>query len=186
MSRAVTTVILYHQRQVNVHRVLYDLELLPVPEESPSSRISSPSQDATTTSSIKPSSKAASYPPTSLPIVKETFNNLLINSSCASAINATAEAKQLPAVGVPGLLFDGDIDNVTSAFGTFRAGNWVKVPLLVNTDEGPTFAIPGANATNEARSAMSPLIADPTQLDQLFELYPDIPALGSPFNTGDF
>ncbi|KAJ7048847.1 alpha/beta-hydrolase [Mycena amicta] len=142
----------------------------------------------------------ASYPPASLPIVEETFNNLLTHSSCASTINATAEAKlscvrALPvdefraaAVGVTGLLFDRDMVNVTSAFGAFRAGNWVKVPLLVgsNTDEGPTFAIPGANTTDEARSAMSPLITDPTQLDKLFELYPDIPALGSPFNTGDF
>ncbi|KAJ7056266.1 alpha/beta-hydrolase [Mycena amicta] len=142
----------------------------------------------------------ASYPPASLPIVEQTFNNLLTHSSCASTINATAEVKlscvrALPvdefraaAVGVTGLLFDGDIVNVTSAFGAFRAGNWVKVPLLVgsNTDEGPTFAIPGANTTDEARSAMSPLITDPTQLDKLFELYPDIPALGSPFNTGDF
>ncbi|KAJ7056340.1 hypothetical protein C8F01DRAFT_1311131 [Mycena amicta] len=98
-------------------------------------------------------------------------------SSCVRAL--PVDEFRAAAVGVPGLLFDGDIVNVTSAFGTFRAGNWVKVPLLVNTDEGPTFAIPGTNATNEARSAMSPLIADPTQLDQLFELYPDIPALGS-------
>ncbi|KAF7291238.1 Ricin B-type lectin domain-containing protein [Mycena indigotica] len=133
------------------------------------------------------------------PIVETTFNNLLSSTSCSGTLNGTASEKLecvrgLPvaefrqaSAGVTGMLFDGDMINVVNPYAAIRAGNWTKVPLLVgsNTDEGIDFFLPGANTTAEAHDAMSPLLTNSTQLDALFQLYPDIPALGSPFNTGD-
>ncbi|KAF7302318.1 Ricin B-type lectin domain-containing protein [Mycena chlorophos] len=140
------------------------------------------------------------YPPASIAPAQATFDALLNGTSCASTYTGTTEEKlacvrALPvdefrraAVGPVGVLFDGGMVDMISSFEAFRAGRWVKVPLLVgsNTDEGCTFFAPGANTTAEASAAMAALTTNTTQLDVLFELYPDDPALGSPWNTGEF
>ncbi|KAJ7687806.1 hypothetical protein B0H14DRAFT_3176515 [Mycena olivaceomarginata] len=85
------------------------------------------------------------------------------------------------------LLFHGDFLNVPGALAAYRAGNWVKVPFLVgsNTDEGRSFAPSGANTEADIKARIATIVP-PDQMDPLLELYPDVPAAGCPFNTGDF
>jgi hypothetical protein len=53
-----------------------------------------------------------------------------------------------------------------------------------NTDEGRSFSPLGPNTTEQAAALLTGV---PTQFrDPLLALYPDVPALGCPFNTGDF
>nr|GAT43050.1 predicted protein [Mycena chlorophos] len=116
------------------------------------------------------------YPPASIPAAQVTFDSLLNGTSCAGTYGGTAEEKlacvqALPvdefrkaAVGPVGVLFDGEMVDMISSFEAFRAGMWVKVPLLVgsNTDEGCTFFAPGANTTAEASAAMAALTTNTT------------------------
>lgn len=53
-----------------------------------------------------------------------------------------------------------------------------------NTDEGRTFATLGANTTAQAKASLTDVPVD--QRDAILALYPDVPSLGCPFNTGDF
>jgi hypothetical protein len=51
-------------------------------------------------------------------------------------------------------------------------------------DEGRTFSPSGVNTTAQAIAALTGI---PAQFrDAAVALYPDVPALGCPFNTGDF
>ncbi|KAJ7576719.1 extracellular triacylglycerol lipase precursor [Mycena floridula] len=85
----------------------------------------------------------------------------------------------------------------------FRSGHFARLPFIAGTnlDEGtafigPMFGLPTANYTSEVITAsllsnFSPPIAGvkPSTLTasiaKVLELYPDDPALGSPFNTGN-
>ncbi|KAF7318380.1 hypothetical protein HMN09_00347100 [Mycena chlorophos] len=136
--------------------------------------------------------------PTAAPF-QDTYNALLGNTSCASTAKQS-EADQLACLralpidefrnnsaGTTGLVFDGDIIDVPGTLEAYRTGKWVKAAFIVgsNTDEGFGFATLGANTTAEAKTALNGVI--PAQLqDQVLKLYPDVPALGCPFNTGDF
>ncbi|KAJ3886403.1 extracellular triacylglycerol lipase precursor [Lentinula edodes] len=81
----------------------------------------------------------------------------------------------------------------------FAKGTFAKIPFIsgTNLDEGTSFTPPTVNYTTEL--IMDLLVANfsppavpsvsETQLEnatmRLLELYPDVPALGSPFNTGN-
>ncbi|KAJ3899439.1 extracellular triacylglycerol lipase precursor [Lentinula edodes] len=81
----------------------------------------------------------------------------------------------------------------------FAQGTFAKIPFIsgTNLDEGTSFTPPTVNYTTEL--IMDLLVANfsppavpsisETQLEnaimRLLELYPDVPALGSPFNTGN-
>ncbi|KAJ7150927.1 alpha/beta-hydrolase [Mycena crocata] len=128
-----------------------------------------------------------------------TYNGLITNTTCASTANSS-EAEQLACIrtlpidvfrqntlGSTGIVFDGDFINVPGFFEAYRSGKWVKVAFIVgsNTDEGVSFAPTGANTTAQVSDMLAGDV--PPQLrDTILELYPDVPALGCPFNTGDF
>ncbi|KAJ7584694.1 extracellular triacylglycerol lipase precursor [Mycena floridula] len=80
----------------------------------------------------------------------------------------------------------------------FRSGQFARLPFIAGTnlDEGTLFTPPNLNFTTELINAalvsgFSPTVAgvDPSTLTasvaKLLELYPDDPAVGSPFNTGN-
>ncbi|KAJ7204172.1 alpha/beta-hydrolase [Mycena pura] len=127
-----------------------------------------------------------------------TYNALLANTSCASTINSSEETqlaciRSLPidefrqqSVGTTGIVFDGDFINVPGTFEAYRTGKWVKAAFIVgsNTDEGRSFSILGANTTAQANASLTGV--PPQFRDRILELYPDVPSLGCPFNTGDF
>ncbi|KAJ6599950.1 alpha/beta-hydrolase [Mycena vulgaris] len=132
------------------------------------------------------------------PGFQATYNGLIANTTCASTANASEAAqlsciRSLPidvfrqhSVGSTGIVFDGDFINVPGTFEAYRAGKWVKAALLVgsNTDEGRSFASLGANTTAQVNASLTSV--PPQSRDGLLALYPDVPSLGCPFNTGDF
>ncbi|EEB93649.1 hypothetical protein MPER_07662, partial [Moniliophthora perniciosa FA553] len=80
---------------------------------------------------------------------------------------------------------------------TLKKGRFSKIPFIAGNvlDEGTLFASP-VNTTNEetlrealiANFTLSPGSSTPDlddAVDTILKLYPDIPALGSPFNTGN-
>ncbi|KAF7289862.1 Carboxylic ester hydrolase [Mycena indigotica] len=76
-----------------------------------------------------------------------------------------------------------------------QAGKYTHVPMIIgnNLDEGTYFATPLTNSTSFIRDHMIMNFTSPNSsaskvgrvADQLLQLYPDIPALGSPYNTGN-
>ncbi|KAK7059780.1 carboxylic ester hydrolase, partial [Favolaschia claudopus] len=133
------------------------------------------------------------------PNLQSNFNNLITNTSCASTANLT-EAKQLQcirslsidefrqqSVGSTAIVFDGDFVNVPGVFEAYRSGKWVKVAFIVgsNTDEGRSFAPSGANTTADVKAMIAGSVPA-ASIDGILDLYPDVPSLGCPFNTGDF
>ncbi|KAJ6585387.1 extracellular triacylglycerol lipase precursor [Mycena capillaripes] len=75
-----------------------------------------------------------------------------------------------------------------------KRGKFARLPFIAGTvlDEGTTFVPQSINSTDELNAAMFSLFSpssSPTTLEvsvqTLLQLYPDIPALGSPFNTGN-
>ncbi|KAJ6617176.1 Alpha/Beta hydrolase protein [Mycena sp. CBHHK59/15] len=128
-----------------------------------------------------------------------TYNALITNTSCSSTANAS-EAVQLSCIrslpidqfrhasasGATGIVFDGDFIDTLSILQSYKTGNWVKVAFVLgsNTDEGRSFAPSGANTTDQVKAMLTSI---PVQyLDAILELYPNVLALGCPFNTGDF
>ncbi|KAL4259259.1 Carboxylic ester hydrolase [Pleurotus pulmonarius] len=78
----------------------------------------------------------------------------------------------------------------------YEAGKFAKVPVLsgVNLDEGSVFAPEYTSSSEEIRARLiatylSSAAVSQAQVeevvDKLMEIYPDIPALGSPYNTGN-
>ncbi|KAF7338816.1 Carboxylic ester hydrolase [Mycena sanguinolenta] len=90
-------------------------------------------------------------------------------------------------VGTTGVVFDGDFINVNSTFESYKTGKWVKVAFLAGsaTDEGRSFGASGANTTDDVKTFIAGSVPAPF-IDGILELYPDVPSLGCPFNTGDF
>ncbi|KAJ6582089.1 extracellular triacylglycerol lipase precursor [Mycena capillaripes] len=73
-------------------------------------------------------------------------------------------------------------------------GHFSKIPFIsgTNLDEGTLFVDPSVATTDDLRlyiASQLPGITDPAQMnatvDRMMELYPDVPALGSPFGTGN-
>ena len=60
----------------------------------------------------------------------------------------------------------------------------VRLQIGSNTDEGASFTSSGSNTTEEAKANLVNVPED--QQDTILAVYPDVPALGCPFNTGDF
>ncbi|KAJ7908643.1 alpha/beta-hydrolase [Mycena leptocephala] len=128
-----------------------------------------------------------------------TYNDLIANTKCSSTANSSAAVqlsclRALPidqfrqhSVGTTDIVFDGDFINVPGTFEAYRTGKWVKMAFIVgsNTDEGRSFAPQGANTTADVKADLAGSV--PSQfIDPILELYPDVPSLGCPFNTGDF
>ncbi|KAF8918343.1 Alpha/Beta hydrolase protein [Mucidula mucida] len=74
----------------------------------------------------------------------------------------------------------------------FSEGKFSQLPFIAGTnlDEGTLFVPPTINLTEEEEKALvvanfSPPGLPEQVVDRLFELYPDDPALGSPYNTGN-
>ncbi|KAJ7652949.1 extracellular triacylglycerol lipase precursor [Mycena rosella] len=77
----------------------------------------------------------------------------------------------------------------------FTAGKFARMPFIAGTnlDEGTFFTTPLTNSTAMIRSYLisnytSPAVAAEkldSAVERLLQLYPDVPALGSPFNTGN-
>ncbi|RDB17235.1 Lipase 1 [Hypsizygus marmoreus] len=77
----------------------------------------------------------------------------------------------------------------------FARGQFARIPFIAGTvlDEGTVFTPRTINSSSKFRDAIianfSPPLTTPSDLrrsvDRLFKLYPDVPALGSPFNTGN-
>ncbi|KAJ7876624.1 alpha/beta-hydrolase [Mycena leptocephala] len=132
-------------------------------------------------------------------IYQATYDSLLTNTDCSSTGNSSESAqlsciRALPidqfrqfSVGYTGMLIDGDFLNVEGILPAYLAGKWVKVAFLVgsNTDEGRTFAPSGANTTADVEFYIG-LAVPAEHLDEALRLYPNVPGLGCPFNTGDF
>ncbi|KAJ7484260.1 alpha/beta-hydrolase [Mycena latifolia] len=130
--------------------------------------------------------------------LQATYNGLIANTTCSSTANSSEAAqliciRSLPidvfrqnSLGSTGIVFDGDFINVPGVFEAYRTGKWVKVAFIVgsNTDEGRSFAVLGANTTAQANASLTSI--PPQFRDAILELYPDVPSLGCPFNTGDF
>ncbi|KAJ7473145.1 Alpha/Beta hydrolase protein [Mycena galericulata] len=128
-----------------------------------------------------------------------TYNSVITSTNCSSTANSSASIqlsciRSLPidefrqaSVGTTGSLFDGDLLNVPGSLAAYRAGNWTRVSFLVgsNTDEGRSFAPSGANTTTDVAEFMSTIVP-PDQINATLQQYPDVPAIGCPFNTGDF
>ncbi|KAJ7610509.1 alpha/beta-hydrolase [Roridomyces roridus] len=129
------------------------------------------------------------------PSVQAAFDNLIANTTCASTVNGTAQAQLACVRSLPvdvfrnnaiaqGPVFDGDFVKVPGMLQGYKDGTWVRVPFIVgsNTDEGRAFSPLGANTTEQAAA----LVSAPPELQMpLLDLYPDVPALGCPFETGD-
>ncbi|KAJ7728940.1 esterase 1 [Mycena maculata] len=80
-------------------------------------------------------------------------------------------------------------------FSLIAEGKFTRLPFIAGTNlnEGTYFATPLVNSTNMIRSYLIANYTSPTvpaqqlssAIEELLELYPDIPALGAPFNTGN-
>lgn len=139
------------------------------------------------------------YPDPGSGAYQQNYDNLLGNSSCSSTKSSSASAqldciRQLPvdefrrlSNGTTGLTYDGNFFRDQNSIVSFEKGAYAKVPFFItsNTDEGVSFGPKGANTTEQARALISSQV--PAQdVDNILELYPNVPALGCPFNTGDY
>ena len=129
---------------------------------------------------------------------QQNFDSLLGNSSCASTRSSSgaeqlACVRQLPVEefrrlsnGSTGILRDNTLFNVPNTIVAVESGNYARVPFLItsNTDEGVSFGVKGANTTEQARERITSV--PEANRDDMLELYPNVPALGAPFNTGDY
>jgi carboxylesterase type B len=126
------------------------------------------------------------------------FNSLIVNTTCASTANASATVqlsciRSLPidvfrraSVGTTGFAFDGDFLNTPSFFYSYRTGRYIQAAVIVGSDpeEGRSFSPSGVNTTAQVIAALTGI---PAQFrDAALALYPDVPSLGCPFNTGEF
>ncbi|KAJ7111458.1 extracellular triacylglycerol lipase precursor [Mycena epipterygia] len=87
---------------------------------------------------------------------------------------------------------DGLIPDLPSVL--FKRGQFARLPFIAGTnlDEGTLSMPSGINSTDEIKESLvamaSPSVSETTLENSvltLLQLYPDIPALGSPFNTGN-
>ncbi|KAF5350556.1 hypothetical protein D9756_008574 [Leucocoprinus leucothites] len=111
----------------------------------------------------------------------------------AGLLAAIGEAPELfgfdPTIDGPGGLYP----DIPSRL--FARGQFARLPFIsgTNLDEGTIFVPTTINSEDTLRDFIvanfSPPIVQPSDLqdavDRLFELYPDNPVLGSPFNTGN-
>ncbi|KXN81465.1 Lipase 2 [Leucoagaricus sp. SymC.cos] len=114
----------------------------------------------------------------------EIFNGLL-----AAISEAPEEFGFDPTIDGPGGLYP----DIPSRL--FANGHFARLPFIAGTnlDEGTLFIPPTVNSEDQLREFIianfSPPIVQPEQLEnaatKLLQLYPDVPALGSPFNTGN-
>ncbi|KAJ7131214.1 esterase 1 [Mycena epipterygia] len=119
----------------------------------------------------------------------QTANTTEIFQGLSAAMtDANEEFPWDPVIDGPG----GIIPDLPSVL--FKRGQFARLPFIAGTnlDEGTAFTPQIINSTDEIEQSFinmtSPSVS-PTTLEKsvlsLLELYPDVPALGSPFNTGN-
>ncbi|KXN82865.1 Lipase 2 [Leucoagaricus sp. SymC.cos] len=107
-----------------------------------------------------------------------------------NAINQAPEAFAFdPTIDGPGGLYPDLPSRV------FTQGKWSKIPFIsgTNLDEGTAFTFPSIDSETQIRDTLIANFSPPavsefrleSTIDKILQLYPDIPALGSPFNTGN-
>ncbi|EEB93867.1 hypothetical protein MPER_07425, partial [Moniliophthora perniciosa FA553] len=123
---------------------------------------------------------------------RDDLNTTHLIQAISSSLNQADE--QFPFVPT----FDGPDGLVPELpFETLKEGCFSKIPFIAGNvlDEGTLFSLP-VNTTNEealrraliSNFTLSPGSSTPDlddAVDTILKLYPDIPALGSPFNTGN-
>ncbi|KAJ7219550.1 extracellular triacylglycerol lipase precursor [Mycena pura] len=136
-----------------------------------------------------------------IPECRSTFANLTLgclrtvdSGSLVNAITvATGEADDLipwvPTLDGPG----GIIPDLPSKL--LNEGHFAHLPFIAGDvlDEGTAFVPSTTNSTQTITDGLTPYfaqtsVADPVltaTFDRMLQLYPDIPALGSPYNTGN-
>ncbi|KAJ6546249.1 extracellular triacylglycerol lipase precursor [Mycena vulgaris] len=79
----------------------------------------------------------------------------------------------------------------------FKRGEFARLPFIAgsNLDEGTVFVSPSINSTEQVGAFIASLCPPPTSpsaasalqsaTHEVLQIYPDVPALGSPFNTGN-
>ncbi|KAJ7178188.1 esterase 1, partial [Mycena filopes] len=106
----------------------------------------------------------------------------------AAMAEATEEFPWDPVIDGPG----GIIPDLPSVL--FKRGQFARLPFIAGTnqDEGTLFTSPAVNSTEEIQESFvamaSPSVSSSrleTAVETVLGLYPDVPALGSPFNTGN-
>ncbi|EIW71100.1 hypothetical protein TREMEDRAFT_60040 [Tremella mesenterica DSM 1558] len=85
---------------------------------------------------------------------------------------------------------DGDL--ITDSPHTLlQKGEFVKLPFITGscldegTDAAPVTQVKNENQVKSFISSFEPSPIEPAVIDGLLKLYPDVPALGSPYNTGN-
>ncbi|KDR76954.1 hypothetical protein GALMADRAFT_420780 [Galerina marginata CBS 339.88] len=117
-------------------------------------------------------------------------NSTEMLSGVVNALNNAPEAFGFdPTIDGPGGLFPDIASRLLSK------GHFARLPFIAGTnlDEGTVFTprtnLSDADIRANIITSFSPPLVDPAVLqataDKLLELYPDDPAVGSPFNTGD-
>ncbi|KAJ7700482.1 triacylglycerol lipase 3 [Mycena rosella] len=103
-------------------------------------------------------------------------------------VDATEEFPWDPVIDGPGGLIP-DLPSVL-----FSRGHFSRLPFIAGTnlDEGTDFISPAINSSDEILALIiamnTPSVSSATlesSTEKLLQLYPDIPELGSPFNTGN-
>ncbi|KAJ7766333.1 extracellular triacylglycerol lipase precursor [Mycena maculata] len=112
----------------------------------------------------------------------------ILQGLAAAMAAATEEFPWDPVIDGPGGLIP-DLPSVL-----LRSGKFARLPFMAGTnlDEGTLFTPDTTNSTEEIQASLiagaSPSISLATlkqSVSTILELYPDIPALGSPFGTGN-
>ncbi|KAL0947591.1 hypothetical protein HGRIS_013680 [Hohenbuehelia grisea] len=118
-----------------------------------------------------------------------TNSSVLLQAAQTAAVVSGEEFPWDPTIDGPG----GLMPDIPSRL--FAKGKFARLPFIsgTNLDEGTVFSPSNVNSTEQVRQAIiasfTPSPLGPESLsnaaDRLLELYPDVPALGSPFGTGN-
>ncbi|KAJ7144526.1 esterase 1 [Mycena epipterygia] len=126
---------------------------------------------------------------TSLECLRTVDSSALVNAITVATGQANTLLPWAPTIDGPG----GVIPDLQSKL--LQAGTFAHLPFIAGDvlDEGSAFVPSTTNSTDMIKDGLLPYysvstIPDPiieAALDKLLELYPDIPALGCPYNTGN-
>uniref|UniRef100_A0A060T877 Carboxylic ester hydrolase n=1 Tax=Blastobotrys adeninivorans TaxID=409370 RepID=A0A060T877_BLAAD len=133
---------------------------------------------------------------------RNTFGLVLESANCIDEADPLACLRKLPASQLS-QIFNETYMTTGMSFGPvvdydfipdlplklLNDGNFAKIPVIVgaNSDEGTSSTFGNVNTTTEVELSVKseyPYITDDI-VENLLQLYPDDPALGCPFNTGD-
>ncbi|KAJ7127858.1 Alpha/Beta hydrolase protein [Mycena epipterygia] len=125
----------------------------------------------------------------SIPCLQSANATTLLQAIGTATDEAGADFPWGPTIDGPGGLLP-DLPSVL-----LEKGKFARIPFIAggNLDEGTFFTTPTISSTNMIRASLISNYTSPqvpsqklsSAVDKLLELYPDVPALGSPFNTGN-